>query len=816
VAVDSAAKGFFTYSVPEGMDVRVGQMVLVEFGRREAVGSVMRVASGEKPPPFALKPVMEILRPEPLFGEGFAELVGFVSSYYMYPEGLAVKEILPGGVAPKLAKKVTLTEDGMALPPEPGGAERPTLELLKSARQEGVPWSAFKSDSERRHVSSLVRRGLARFSWDLASRGTAFSFEWIVAPTENSPEGVRLGKNEKDLWERLKGAPPTQLSHFKMFYKTPLITARSLEKKGLCQLFRRELSRDDPSRAIRLPQGEVTELTPDQESALGQIGGALEQGRQQGFLLFGVTGSGKTEVYLRAAEKALKMGKGVLWLAPEIALAMGLESRVKSALPGLRVSVLHSALSAGERHDHWLSLERGASRLALGARSAVFAPVKDLGLVIVDEEHDWAYKQEDGLRYHGRDLALWRARQSGAAAVLGSATPSMESYYGTLTGRLTLLTMESRPGGALLPEAGVFDRRSAPRGAKVLSPELRDSLAAAFARGEQALLFLNRRGHSSTPVCVKCGEALKCPYCSLTLTLHGPRSAPHPDAECGELGGIPEGSALVCHGCGWRSQPKDACPACGAGIVRYLGIGTEKLTTLVEKEFGAKGLRMDADSTRSKGGSKEILEAFGRGDADFMAGTQMAAKGHDFANLTVVGVVDADIGLHMPDFRAAERTFQLLSQAAGRAGRAKKPGKVIIQTFNPGHYAVQAAAAHDYLGFFKSELETREALCLPPLSRLALLRFSADSEELLSQTADRAAAALQALVKGGPDGEYELLGPAQSPIYKLKERFRAQIMLRAKTHGGRRKVLEAFVGPFRKTLKKGAAMTVDVDPYHMM
>ncbi|MDR2199859.1 MAG: primosomal protein N' [Deltaproteobacteria bacterium] len=816
VAVDAAAPGYYTYSVPEGMDLSVGQMVLVEFGRRELVGYVMELKDREEGLPYALKPVKEILKPDPLFGEDFTRLVSFVSSYYIYPEGLAVKEILPCGIAPKLEKIVVLTPAGAELEPDHFEGDGLAFKLLKNAYPAGLAVKQLSQPSEVRLVKGLLQKKLAFYRWEIVSKGVGFTFEWIISRSARTPEKVRLGKNEADLLKRLEDAPPTPLSHFRIFYKDALRIARSLNGKGLVDMVKSELSRDDPLRAIKLPQGEVRELTRDQAGALAEISRAVNEERQAGFLLFGVTGSGKTEVYLRAAALALEKGKSVLWLAPEIALTLGLEARIKAALPGLRMSILHSALSPGERHDHWLNLERGVSRLALGARSAVFAPMRDLGLVIVDEEHDWAYKQEDGLRYNGRDLALWRAKLSRAVIILGSATPSLESYQGAASGRLALLAMTTRPEGATLPRVLLVDRKTAPRGSRVLAPELKRELSGAFARGEQALLFINRRGHSSVPVCLSCGESLKCPYCSLTLTLHGGGDLPHPEAECGELGGI-SGGTLICHGCGYRSKEVAVCPSCGSGIVRYMGVGTEKLLELVEKEFGVKGLRLDADSTRRKGGAKEILEAFGRREADFLVGTQMAAKGHDFANLTVVGVVDADIGLHLPDFRASERVFQLLSQVSGRAGRAEKPGTVVIQTLNPAHYALTAAGANDYPSFSRNELEIRESLRLPPFGRLALLRFSGPDEEEVSRISAKAREALETLAEKGGKDEYEILGPAPSPINKLKDRYRYQIMFRSVTVTGRHRVLAAFLAPFRKFIAgKGAQMSVDVDPYHLM
>jgi primosomal protein N' (replication factor Y) len=376
--------------------------------------------------------------------------------------------------------------------------------------------------------------------------------------------------------------------------------------------------------------------------------------------------------------------------------------------------------------------------------------------------------------------------------------------------------MKERPGDAELPKVKINDRRGSPKGGRILSPELRNELIMAFGRGEQALLFVNRRGWASLPLCVSCGETLKCPSCSLNLTLHGPQGPPVDGAEEGSIRGIPEGAVLICHGCGWRGRPPSRCPSCSGGLVRYMGAGTERILASAEKDFKVKGLRLDADSTRRKGGLKAVLEGFGRGEAAFMVGTQMAAKGHDFPNLTVVGVVDADIGLNLPDFRAAERTYQLLSQVSGRAGRAGKPGKVIIQTLNPGHYSVEAARTHDYMAFYRSELAMRRDLGLPPFGRLALLRFSGPDEARTEQAAASAGSLLKEIVAARGAEDFLVLGPAPSPVIKLKERYRFQIMFRAATAKARGDVLSEFAPMCRKALPKHVAFAIDVDPYHLM
>jgi primosomal protein N' (replication factor Y) len=426
----------------------------------------------------------------------------------------------------------------------------------------------------------------------------------------------------------------------------------------------------------------------------------------------------------------------------------------------------------------------------------------------VDEEHDWAFKQEDGLKYHGRDLAAWRARDQGAVLLLGSATPSLESYTAALGGRLALLKMTTRPGQAELPPVALLDRRGQKKG-EAISRALGESLGATLARGEQALLFLNRRGLANLPLCLACGHSLRCPHCSLPLTLHGPADQGAATAEL-------DGQTLVCHGCGHRAFPPKICPVCSSPLVRYLGVGTEKLHRLVEKNYAARALKLDADSVSQKGGLKTILETFGRREANVLVGTQMAAKGHDFPYLTLVGVVEADLGLNAPDFRAAERTFQLLTQVSGRAGRGDRPGQVLIQTVNPGHYALKAAQRHDYEGFYQEEAELRQSSGYPPFGRMALIRLIGPEEKPLEELAERAAQAARAIIERLNAPGLELLGPAPAPVPKLRARYRFQMLVRASDHEGRGRLLRSWLPRLRRVLPAPVALTVDVDPYHML
>ena len=802
--------GLFSYLVPPEMDglAQVGQAVLAPLGARPVVGYIL--ALGRPPFPDRLKPLLEIIGPEPLFGPSLSRLIHFIARYYHYPPGQAAREILPGGLSPDLIRVLRPAEV-----PAPFllGAEAELLARLEAAGPGGLDLKSLSAEGLGQAARRLAASGQARAGWRLDLKAAAPRTEWWLAPAENPPaEPKRLGPREAALWRLAREGPAKPLSYFAHYVPRPLPQARSLAAKGLIELSAREIFRDDPDRALDAPPEPPLELTAQQSLALAALETALaaESGRE--FLLFGVTGSGKTEVYLRAAAAALAAGREVLWLTPEIGLTLGLERLLKSRLGEDRVAVLHSGLSAAQRHDQWRRIRRGLAPVVLGARSAVFAPLENLGLVVVDEEHDPAYKQDDGLRYHGRDLAGRRARQASAVLVLGSATPSFETYQAALDGRLTLLEMSQRPGAAVLPRVVIIDQRAEPaRGRRALSPALGRALDETLARGEQALLFLNRRGLASLPMCLKCGQVLECPHCSRSLTLHGP-----PPPEGAPHAVIARGETLVCHACGYRADPPSGCPHCLAPLVRYFGVGTEKLLKIAAEACPeARGARLDTDSTRRKGNLKNILDSFARGEFNLLVGTQMAAKGHDFPNLTLVGVVDADLGLNLPDFRAAERTFQLLAQVAGRAGRGAVPGRVLIQTLNPRHPVLRAAAGHDYRAFFQAEIEARRELGYPPFSRLALIRFSGPQAAEVEAAAQAAAAAGRRLADES-DEPPEILGPAPAPLARLREQFRFQILIRGATAGIRHRFLAAWLPLAEKMTPPGLKLTADIDPYHFM
>ncbi|MGH7833842.1 MAG: replication restart helicase PriA [Candidatus Binatia bacterium] len=550
--------------------------------------------------------------------------------------------------------------------------------------------------------------------------------------------------------------------------------------------------------------------TFEQDNALHAIRERLEQGGFEAFLLFGVTGSGKTEVYLRAMEHVWQAGKQSLILVPEISLTPLLLDRLRERFAG-KVGVLHSGLTASQRRSQWWKIRGGEVVLVVGARSAVFAPLPNLGLIIVDEEHDPSYKQGEGFRYHARDLAVVRAHQLGCPVVLGSATPALESFENARSGRYRLLELPHRVEGRPLPEIDMVDLR--PKAEEIeaekyegrpdakpwlLSASLRAALLENHARGLQSLIFLNRRGFANFLQCRLCGFVQRCSHCSVTLTLHLKQRS------------------LVCHHCGFRQAAGDDCPSCGNASLASVGFGTEQVERqLAELVPGARVARMDRDTTQRRGSQEALLREWESGKIQILAGTQMITKGHDVGGVTLVGVLLADLSLNVPDFRAAERTFQLLSQVAGRAGRGSEPGRVIVQTYAPDHYTLGCVREHDYRGFFDLEIEFRRALNYPPFGRLVLLRVDGPKPEEVEDRAVELGKRLRAKQKKSREAAAaEILGPAPAPIERLRGRYRWQILCK----GRRQSELAVLAEEARKDFEKvrSARLHIDVDPYNML
>ena len=572
----------------------------------------------------------------------------------------------------------------------------------------------------------------------------------------------------------------------------------TLVKRGFVEIYVGDEMRD-PLAGAELPSTLDLTLTAEQQSALDDIIAALkDQDQYKAFLLHGVTGSGKTEVYIRAMSEALDLGRSALMLVPEIALTP-LFSRRLRAVFGSDVAILHSNLSAGERFDEWRRIRRGDARIAIGTRSAVFAPLENIGLVIVDEEHDPSYRQHESPFYNARDVAVMRANLAGAVVLLGSATPAMESFYNAQTGKYTYLRLPDRIGGRGLAIAELIDMREVfKRAGKdvALSPELLRAINETFDRGEQTIILLNRRGFSQFVLCRTCGETLKCKNCDITLTFH--RAS----------------NKLICHYCNYRENTPRICPHCESEYLYFVGEGTENIADQLEKKFPEMRIaRVDRDTMAHKGEMEDVLLKFAAGGIDLLVGTQMIAKGHDFPNVTLVGVISVDIGLGLPDLRSAERTFQLVTQVAGRAGRGERPGRVLVQTYYPEHYALRHAKQQDYTGFYAEEIKFRERLAYPPFVVLASIMIKHRDHAYASKSANLLRRSLDSV---NNDRTLRVLGPAPASLSRLKNEYRLQIIVKSASRKLLRETLNIALSEAEERGCDMRTINIEIDPVTLM
>ncbi len=571
----------------------------------------------------------------------------------------------------------------------------------------------------------------------------------------------------------------------------------TLVKRGLLEIYVEDVMRDPLGKAD-FPALDDFTLTDDQQTALDQITTAVAGDAFKAFLLHGVTGSGKTEVYIRAMRFALDAGRSAMMLVPEIALTPVFSRRLRAVF-GSDVAILHSNLSTGERYDEWRRIRRGDARIAIGTRSAVFAPLENIGLVIVDEEHDPSYRQHESPFYNARDVAVMRASFAAAIVVLGSATPAMESFYNAQSGKYTYLSLPERIGGRGLAEANLIDMRKVFKIAGkdlALSPELIDAIRETFAKGEQVIILLNRRGFSQFVLCRTCGETMKCKNCDITLTFH--RGTDN----------------LVCHYCNYREKSPSACPHCESMYLYFVGEGTEKLEHILARFFPQMRIaRVDRDTMAHKGEMENVLLKFASGGLDMLVGTQMIAKGHDFPNVTLVGVISVDIGLGLPDLRSAERTFQLITQVAGRSGRGKKAGRVLIQTYYPEHYALRFAKEQDYDGFYKEEIKFRQRLGYPPFSVLASIMIK---HRVHARAMQNASILRRSLDAANIAKHCRILGPAPASLARLKNEYRIQIILKGATRRALRETLQIALADAESQGCDMHVIYVEIDPVNLM
>ncbi len=741
VAVAAPLPGPLTYSHVESLPI--GIRVLVPLGNRLLVGTVLAELSTETCASFSgeIKPIAECLDQEPLFPPALIPFFRWMADYYHHPLGETIRTALPSG-----------------------------LFSVQGSRS-----AAAKAKTE------IVVR--------------------LCSPSPDQP-AVKLKQSEQktlDLFfQHCSGSPVLPRQVLTKLYPGASKALRGLAEAGLVSLEERQVLRDPFGDMLPFFDRPQT-LTKEQETVVAELCRAVDADTFQPFLLHGVTGSGKTEVYLRVTEHCLKQKKNVLILVPELALASQLEAHFHSRF-GSKLAVLHSGLAVGERFDQWQRVLHGGAKVVVGARSAIFAPFATLGLLIVDEEHEPAYKQDDGLRYNGRDMAVLRARFASCPVLLGSATPSVTSFYHTQQGRYKLLTMSKRIDGQLLPKVELVDlsKEKRPKQDWFFSERLTTALRDNLAQGLQSLLFVNRRGYASFMLCQDCRAVIRCRNCRVSLTLH-------------------RGSGrLICHYCGYSLKPELVCPECGSSSVSGLGIGSERVEAEARRLFPeARVARLDSDTAGKRRDYLALLQQVRDQQIDILVGTQMVAKGLHFPKMTLVGVVWADSGLALPDCKAAERSFQLLAQVTGRAGRGEHPGRVIIQTHQPQHYVIEAARDHAYEKMSSLEMELRQALGYPPFGRLINIRFSGPNESQVEETAQLAAELLHTALEQNKL-EVEILGPAPAPLSLLRNRFRWQLLLKGKRIDQLHQLCELLLREKKRLCRANVRMGIDVDPENMM
>ncbi len=806
VAVSLPVENTYTYAVPDLLAerVEVGMRVLVPFGKRMVTGYVLEVTPSpdiEQP----LKEVADILDPFPLFHRNMVPFFEWVSRYYLHPVGSVIRNALPGGINQDSFKSAVLT---------PKGAEALDEGKVTTSEKECLLWVKDHPGARlprRLHsVYPLQERGFLELIDCVPGNRSRPLLRRFIKARDRTQLGeiveslgtARAGaRNETPFLKKFLSGKEILLSEICREFKNGRYLVGKWVKKGVLEDFEAPVSRNPAGECI-IPWIRPEVLLHQQVSALHYVERCLKRKRFSACLLYGVTGSGKTEVYLRAIEEVIRTGRQAILMVPEISLANYMFGVFSSRL-GDRISIYHSALSRGERYDQWLRLVKGEVDLVIGPRSAVWAPVPNPGLIIVDEEHDTAYKQENPPRYQARDAAVVRARMEKAVVLLGSGTPSVQSYYHSLSGQYHLIRMPERVEKRPLPEIELVDMKTEiENGGKgrILSTKLKEALGGELRNGNQVLLFLNRRGYHRLYVCLSCGKTMQCPNCDVALIHH-------------------QDNHLRCHYCGFHDALSAECPSCHGKRLKPYGFGTERLEDELRKLFpGVRAARMDTDSTRRKGSAAKILRGFGAGEIDILVGTQMITKGYDFPNVTLVGVIAADLSLGFPDFRAGERTFHILSQVAGRAGRGAKKGKVIVQTFNVDHYAIKTAITHDYDAFFEKERELREALEYPPFSHMTCLRIKGNSKEKTAESAHLLGEAMKEIVAGWPrrGKEIRILGPAEAPLFRVKGKYRWQILVKSRKAAMINHLVEAVDRLFRGKLQsKGVQLSVDVDFYQM-
>ncbi|GMK43118.1 primosomal protein N' [Paenibacillus glycanilyticus] len=812
----------FDYKVPPGMEswIEVGSRVGVPFGPRVLQGFVIELAETADVDPMKLKAVSELLDPVPPLLPDLIELAKWMSDKYCCSWTTALQAMIPAALKGKAERYISLNDDPDYTADDYGlTALLPEEMLTWIGRQKQLKLETLQQryPEHSAAIKEALRDGLLQEQTSIRDRLAIRKVLTVFPPDDEAAARealesfpARAGKQRELLAFMLERGEAMTLQALLAEAGGSPASVRALADKGLLGLHEVEQERDpyagrDFQRTVPLP------LMPGQQDVYERIAGTVSRGEPQVLLLHGVTGSGKTEVYMQSIQHCLELGKQAIVLVPEISLTPQMVERFKGRF-GEAVAVLHSRLSNGERYDEWRKIRSRRVQVAIGARSAIFAPFERIGLIIIDEEHESSYKQEESPKYHARDVAVRRARQHGAAVVLGSATPSLESFAAAsrqpAPGKESaLLPMPERVGSRPMPPVQVIDMRGELQDGNrsMFSRKLHAALADRLERGEQSVLLLNRRGYSTFVMCRSCGYTAACPHCDISLTYHQ------------------KSRALRCHYCGHAELAPKECPSCSSEHIRYFGTGTQRVEEELAKLFpGIRVIRMDVDTTSEKHSHEKLLKQFGDRKADVLLGTQMVAKGLDFPYVTLVGVIAADTSLNLPDFRSAERTFQLLTQVAGRAGRHHLPGEVIIQTYSPEHYAILTAQHHDYAAFVREELKHRSVMGYPPFCRLVLVTMSHEQLPLLSSVSEQFAERLRGLaadegvlgpLEGGLPRAMDILGPVASPISRMKDRYRFQCVIKYRGNIDVPALLRLAMAPFVEgSPAKQAQFSIDVDP----
>ena len=787
----------FTYELPETLRHRVkpGCRVLVPFGSRRLTGVVLRCH--DDTPAVTTREVFRLIDAEPVLDAGLLALGNWIGGYYCAPLGEVLRGMLPLAAEIRRGKVYSLTDAGRDAARQllfDASSEDPAVQILRMLDQR--PLSAAYLE-RKLPLAGNAMRALERKHFVMVEQ-VQTERDPLRAPAERlrvelvgSTSATKLSKPERELLAFLELHPGSHnLKDLEKLVRNASPAARALARKKLLTL------RSEPvainAGTVRAPHV----LNRAQSAAFEEIRAAIQAHQFHTFLLHGVTGSGKTEVYLNAIDAALAEGRSALLLVPEIALTPAVAGQFFHRF-GDRVAILHSAFSDSERSDQWRRIRAGSAAVVVGTRSGVFAPMRDLGLIVVDEEHDQSYKQEETPRYNGRDVAIVRAQAARACVILGSATPSLETRYNAERGKYTLLELPSRIEERPMPAVELIDMRTEfleTRKQATFSRRLLEAIAHRLDNGEQTIILLNRRGFSSFVACRACGERVQCANCSVTLTFHR------------------RDRRLLCHYCNYAERVPTHCPKCQSEHIYFLGTGSEKVEDELHREFPkARIARLDRDTATAKRQYEAILQAFRERSYDILVGTQMIAKGHDIPNVTLVGVVSADVGLGLPDFRAAERTFQLLTQVAGRAGRGSLPGIVLIQTINPDHYAVRMASAQDYQAFYEKELQFRRMMHYPPFSAMANILVRSEQQE----QAMRWSTELGHILTPAPE-KIKILGPAEAPVTRLKNEYRYQFLVKAASRKALNELLRKAQDFARERKWSATALVIDVDPLTLL